>query len=158
MGGWSWQIQKKIIKYIFDIRWGQTTFLLRKFYIFWRNYQINVFFTYIFSDFYSILHVIVGFYKTKMINCYYWLFFICEAPQKISTIFWPFLAISTLFHTKKTHFGQKAASWHKIKEKRLHLKFNFTTRTLSIYLSTPFLKLGNGNRLTLVLLLHISTF
>ena len=59
---------------------------------------------------------------------------------------------------KKTHFGQKAASWHKIKEKRPHLKFNFTTRTSSIYLSRPFLKLGNGNRLTLVLLLHISTF
>ena len=54
-------------------------------------------------------------------------------------------------------FWQKAASWRKIKEKRPHLKFNFTTRTSSIYLSRPFLKLGNGNRLTLVLLLHIST-
>ena len=59
---------------------------------------------------------------------------------------------------KKTHFGQKAASWRKIKEKRLHLKFNFTTRTSSIYLSRPFLKLGNGNCLILVLLLHICTF
>ena len=28
-------------------------------------------------------------------------FIICEAPQKISTIFWPFLAIFTLFHSKK---------------------------------------------------------
>ena len=55
-------------------------------------------------------------------------------------------------------FLQKAASWHKIKEKRPHLKFNFTTRTLSIYLSRPFLKLGNGNRLTLVVLLNISAF
>ena len=25
-------------------------------------------------------------------------FIICEAPQKISTIFWPFLAIFTVFH------------------------------------------------------------
>ena len=55
-------------------------------------------------------------------------------------------------------FWQKAASWRKIKEKRPHFKFNFTTRTSSIYLSRPFLKLGNGNRLTLVLLLHISTY
>ena len=59
---------------------------------------------------------------------------------------------------KKNYFGQKAESWRKIKDKRPHLKFNFTTRTSSIYLSRPFLKLGNGNRLTLVLLLHISTF
>ena len=55
-------------------------------------------------------------------------------------------------------FWQKAALWCKIEEKRPHLKFNFTTRTSSIYLLRPFLKLGNGNRLTLVLLLHISTF
>ena len=54
---------------------------------------------------------------------------------------------------KKTHFGQKAASWNKIKEKWPHLKFNFTTWTLSIYLSRPFIKPGNGNHLTLVLLL-----
>ena len=41
-------------------------------------------------------------------------------------------------------FWQKAVSWRKIKEKRPHQKFNFTTRTSSIYLSRPFLKLGNG--------------
>ena len=29
------------------------------------------------------------------------LFIICEAPKKISAIFWPFLAILTLFHLKK---------------------------------------------------------
>ena len=34
--------------------------------------------------------------KLKMLKMS--LFFICEAPQKISTIFWPFLAIFTLFH------------------------------------------------------------
>ena len=39
-------------------------------------------------------------------------------------------------------FLQKAASWRKIKEKKPHLKFNFTTGTSSIYLSRPFLKLG----------------
>ena len=55
-------------------------------------------------------------------------------------------------------FWQKAASWRKIKEKRPHLKFNFTTRTSSIYLSRPFLKLGNGINLILVQHLHISTF
>jgi hypothetical protein len=32
-------------------------------------------------------------------------------------------------------FWQKAVSWRKIKEKRPHLKFNFTTRASSIYLS-----------------------
>ena len=51
---------------------------------------------------------------------------------------------------KKTHFGQKAASWSKIKEKRPHLKLNFTTSTTSIYLFRPFLKLGNGIHLILV--------
>ena len=68
-----------------------------------------------------------------------------------------------LFHqkenwTKKNHFGQKATLWRKIKEKRPHLKFNFTTRISSIYLSRPFLKLGNDINLILVQHLHISTF
>ena len=36
--------------------------------------------------------------KLKMLKMS--LFMICEAPQKISTIFWPFLAIFTLFHLK----------------------------------------------------------
>ena len=58
---------------------------------------------------------------------------------------------------KKTHFGQKAASWSKIKEKRPHLKLNFTSRASSSYLLRPFLKIGNGISLILVLLLHIST-
>ena len=34
--------------------------------------------------------------KLKMLKML--LFIICEAPQKISTLFWPFLAIFTLFH------------------------------------------------------------
>ena len=51
-------------------------------------------------------------------------------------------------------FWQEAVSWRKIKEKRPHLKLNFTTKTSSIYLSRPFLKLGNG----MILVLHISTF
>ena len=35
------------------------------------------------------------------------LFIICEAPQKISTIFKPFLAIFTLFHLKNWPYLQK---------------------------------------------------
>ena len=35
------------------------------------------------------------------------LFMICEAPRKISTIFWPFLAIFTLFHLKNWPYLQK---------------------------------------------------
>ena len=35
------------------------------------------------------------------------LFIICEAPQKISTIFRPFLVIFTLFHFKKWLYLQK---------------------------------------------------
>ena len=35
------------------------------------------------------------------------LFIICEAPQKISTIFKPFLAIFTLFHLKNWQYLQK---------------------------------------------------
>ena len=46
----------------------------------------------------------------------------------------------------------------KEEEKKPHLKLNFTTRALSIYLLRPFLKLGNGIGLVLVFLLHISTF
>ena len=34
--------------------------------------------------------------KLKMLKML--LFIICEAPQKISTLFWSFLAIFTLFH------------------------------------------------------------
>ena len=34
-------------------------------------------------------------------------FIICEAPQKISSIFWPFLAIFTLFHSKNLPYLQK---------------------------------------------------
>ena len=30
VGGWSWQIQKKNIKYILDIRWGQTIFFIKQ--------------------------------------------------------------------------------------------------------------------------------
>ena len=37
--------------------------------------------------------------KQKMLKML--LFIISEAPQKISAIFWPFLAIFTLFHWKK---------------------------------------------------------
>ena len=37
--------------------------------------------------------------KQKMLKML--LFFICEAPIKISAIFWPCLAIFTLFHFKK---------------------------------------------------------
>ena len=37
--------------------------------------------------------------KQKMLKMS--LFIICEVPQKISAIFWPFLAIFTLFHLKK---------------------------------------------------------
>ena len=37
--------------------------------------------------------------KQKMLKML--LFIICEAPKKISAIFWPFLAILTLFHLKK---------------------------------------------------------
>ena len=37
-------------------------------------------------------------------------------------------------------FWHKAASWRKIKENRPHLKFNFTTRISSIYLSRAYSK------------------
>merc|ERR1739836_320495 len=43
--------------------------------------------------------------KQKMLKMS--LFIICEAPQKISTIFWPFLAIFTLFHLKYWPYLQK---------------------------------------------------
>ena len=43
--------------------------------------------------------------KQKMLKML--LFIICEAPQKISTIFKPFLAIFTLFHLKNWPYLQK---------------------------------------------------
>merc|ERR1711978_395821 len=43
--------------------------------------------------------------KQKMLKML--LFIICEAPQKISTIFKPFLTIFTLFHLKNWPYLQK---------------------------------------------------
>ena len=43
--------------------------------------------------------------KQKMLKMVF--FIICEDPQKISTIFKPFLAIFTLFHLKKWPYLQK---------------------------------------------------
>merc|ERR1712235_16939 len=43
--------------------------------------------------------------KTKNVKML--LFIICEAPEKISTIFRPFLAIFTLFHMKNWPYLQK---------------------------------------------------
>ena len=43
--------------------------------LFWRNYQKNVFFTYIFSDFCLIPHMRVDFYMTNMIKCCHFLNF-----------------------------------------------------------------------------------
>ena len=77
---------------------------------------------------------------------------VCQKMSFFCSIFF----LMEMFHGN-CNFLEKAAPWCKIKEKRPHLKFNFTTSTSSIYLSRPFLKLGNGNRLTLVLLLHISS-
>ena len=78
-----------------------------------------------------------------------------EDFDRIYRSFWPCWWKSFM---EIANFWQKDASWRKIKEKRPHLKFNFTTRTSSIYLSRPFLKLGNGINLILVQHLHISTF
>ena len=74
MGGLG-NFKIKIINLFLTLSGVKPHFLLRKSYIFQRNYQINVFFTYIFSDFCLIFHVIVGFYITNMIKCYYFLKF-----------------------------------------------------------------------------------
>ena len=74
------------------------------------------------------------------------LFIICEAPQKISTIFKPFLAIFTLFHLKNWPYLQKPEFGNLAKTRFWFLLVNNSLCSIPLSWTRSYIKETPGDR------------
>ena len=82
--------------------------------------------------------------KQKMLKML--LFIICEAPQKISTIFKPFLAIFTLFHLKNWPYLQKPEFGNLAKTRFWFLLVNNSLCSIPLSWARSYIKETPGDR------------
>ena len=82
--------------------------------------------------------------KQKMLEML--LFIICEAPRKISTIFWPFLAIFTLFHLKNWPYLQKPEFRNLAKTRFWLLLVNNSLCSIPLSYARSYIKETPGDR------------
>ena len=82
--------------------------------------------------------------KQKMLKML--LFIICEAPQKISTIFKPFLAIFTLFHLKNWPYLQKPEFGNLAKTRFWFLLVNNSLCSIPLSYARSYIKETPGDR------------
>ena len=73
-------------------------------------------------------------------------FIICEAPQKISTIFKPFLAILTLFHLKNWPYLQKPEFGNLAKTRFLFILVNNSLCSIPLSWTRSYNKETPGDR------------
>ena len=78
------------------------------------------------------------------------LFIICEAPQKISTIFKPFLAIFTLFHLKNWPYLQKPKFGNLAKTRFWFLLVNNSLCSIPVSWTRSYIKETPGDRCVLI--------
>merc|ERR1739836_132082 len=73
-------------------------------------------------------------------------FIICEAPQKLSTIFKPFLAIFTLFHWKNWPYLQKPEFGNLAKTRFRYLLVNNSLCSIPLSYARSYIKEIPGDR------------